>query len=74
MTKLIQKYQGSEEALLIQFVKYELSKGRDVFQVTSWAVGHLPSFKSCQEHPNEVERKGLTQKKNNIMLSIVRHF
>ena len=74
MSILIQKYQGSEEALLCEFSKIELIKGGEVFQVPSWAVSHFGFFKSCQEHPNEVERKGLTQKNKNLMLSIFGHF
>ena len=31
MSKLIQKYQGSEEYLLYQFVKVELIQGGEVF-------------------------------------------
>ena len=71
---MIQKYQGSEEALLCEFAKYELIEGREVFQVPSWAVSHLASFKSFQERPNEVEWKGLVQKKKNLMLSIFDNF
>ena len=74
MSKLIQKYQGSEEALLCEFAKVELIKGGEMFRVPSWAVSHFGSFKSCQEHPNEVEQKGLAQKNKNLMLSIFGHF
>ena len=74
MSKLIQKYEGSEEALFYEFEKFELIKGGEVFQVPSWDVSHFASFKSCQEHPDEVERKGLSQKKKNLMFSIFGHF
>ena len=74
MFKLIQKYQGSEEALLCELPKVKLIKGGEMFQVPSCSVSHLPSFKIWQEHPNEVERKGLEQKKKNLMLSIFGHF
>ena len=69
-SKLIQNYQDYKEALLFQFEKVELIKGWGAFQVTSLGVSHFPSLKSFQEHPNEVERKWLAQKKNNIMLYI----
>ena len=69
-SKFIQNYQGYKEALLFQFEKVELIKGWGAFQVTSLGVSHFPSLKSFQEHPNEVERKGLAQKKNNLMLYI----
>ena len=64
MSKLIQKYQVSEEDLLCDFSKVELM----VFQVTSWTVIHSASFKSCQDISNEVKRKGLVHKKKNLML------
>ena len=70
MSKLIQKYQVSEEDLLCDFSKVELM----VFQVTSWTVIHSASFKSCQDISNEVKRKGLVHKKKNLMLSIFGHF
>ena len=74
MYKLIQKYQGSEEALLCQFGKSELIKGGEVFKVYSWAMRNFPSFKICQDHSNEVEWEGLAQNKNNLMLSIFGRF
>ena len=70
MSKLIQKYQGSEEALLCEFAKFELIKGGEVFQLPSWSVSHLTSFNIFQEYPNGVERKGLDQKNKNTILSI----
>ena len=45
-----------------------------MFQVTSWAVIHFPSFNNFQNNPNEVELKGLAQKKKNFMLYIFGHF
>ena len=44
-----------------------MRKGTDVVEVTSWAVRNLSPFKSIQDLPNEVERRGLAQKNNNIM-------
>ena len=42
MSKLVQKYQGSDKALLCNFLKFEALKGVDVVQVTSWDVKDLP--------------------------------
>ena len=58
MSKLIQNYQGTGEALLCQFLKVGVLKGMYVFQVTSWNVIDFPSFKSFQYSPNEFERRG----------------
>ena len=60
--------------LLCEFSKVELIKGGEVFQVPSWDVRYFASFKIFQEHPNEVERKGLAHKKKNLMLSIFGQF
>ena len=67
MSKFIHEYQGSEEYVLCEFEKVRLIKCGEVFQVTSWAVIHFPSFNNFQNNPNEVELKGLAQKKNNII-------
>ena len=74
MPKLIQKYQGSDKSLLCQFSGVECIKGMEVFQVPSLAVSHFPPFNIFQDHPNKVERKGLEQKKKNLMNYIFGNF
>ena len=74
ISKLIQKYQGTDESLLCQFEKLEVVKGTDVVEVPSWNMRSFPPFKSNQDSPNKVEWRGLAQKKKNLMNSIFGHF
>ena len=43
-------------------------------EVTLWNMHNLPSFKSSQYSPNEVEQRGLVQKNNNLMHYIFGRF
>ena len=74
MSQWIQKYQGSDEALLSKFVKVEVLKGKYVFQVFSWSVRNLSSFKRCQDYPHKSEQRWLVHNKKNILNSIFVHF
>ena len=48
MSKLIQKYQDSDEALVCNFEKVKAIKRMDVVQVPSWSMRNFLSFKSSQ--------------------------
>ena len=73
MSKLVQKCQGYEEALVYQFLKVKALKGADVVHVPLWDVSNLPAFKNFQYGCYEAESRGLAQKKKNILNSIVGH-
>ena len=51
-SKLIQKYQGYDEALLCHFSKVVFIKGIEVFQVPSWTSSHLLSSNGYVGEPN----------------------
>ena len=74
MSKLVHQYQEYEESLLCQFAKVELIQDGQFFQVTLSSMNHFPSLMSFQEHTHELERKGLSQKKNKLVLSIFGNF
>ena len=45
-----------------------------VVQMTSWAVINFPFFNMFQYSPNEIDRRGLVQKKNNLNNAIFGYF
>ena len=72
LSQLIQKYLATDKGLLYHLKK--VVKNGNVVEVSAWGATTFPSFKSSRDSPNEVERRGLDQKKKNIMKYIFGNF